>query len=205
MKNTATMILMLTLVLAMLLGATANATESSDGALGYDDEAGYGGGRLEFVEGVSPADMTDEYVQATSDGLYIREKMSEDGIVVVVNRNFPPLADVDNLEQAIELLAIEATEGAPIQHIRADEADWAHISDFQLNADEAFSAQSSYPSYLATWRSGENEDARDNVARVVLTDASVLMYRFGVSADFYEDYAPSLFEVLDALSIDFLV
>ena len=61
-----------------------------------------------------------------------------------------------------------------------------------------------YPSYRVYWESGENEDSRQNVGVVVLTDYFTFYYGYGCPIDYYEENADFYESDLDCVElIDF--
>ena len=171
------------------------------GELGYDDEAGYGEGHLELLEGTYLEALGEEYYQVVSEGLYLREAMTDDGFAVVVNRSFEALPDLSNLDADVLAFARIAAEGGPIQHVRAAGDEGHEIRDFVLTKDDAHSERMTFPSYIATWLFGTNEDTRMYRSLVVLTDDATLMYTFNIWADAYEDYEPQTEAVLGGLEL----
>ena len=171
------------------------------GELGYDDEVEYPG-RSELVETETILDTEDEYYQIGSDGSYIREKMTADGIVLITNRNFPYLDNIDNIEVDLKGYAVIANDGSDFDEFSGE----AHteIDEFTAAASEDYSAQTTYPSFLLKWFAGHNEDTRQNIALAVLTDESTLMYHFSVSIDHYEDYEAQILKVLDGLHLEYV-
>lgn len=92
------------------------------------------------------------------------------------------------------------TEGRLVDE-RFGEGSGDSIFKFRLFEDADYSAQTSYLCYLASWKSGENEDMRENLALIALMDSGTPIYRFSVSVDQFEDVRDQLYRVLDGLTI----
>lgn len=126
------------------------------------------------------------------DGTYFYEDMTEDGITVITNMSAPnsqrdgqdPDAYAENFVCAL---------------IDND----ARITE--TKEDEKLTGSFTYPVYRILWESGSNEDSRQAVGVVVLTDLYTYYYGFKCSVDYYEDNADfydSELENLELVSID---
>ena len=65
--------------------------------------------------------------------------------------------------------------------------------------DEKLSASLTYPAYRVSWETGSNEDTRQAIGVVILTDNFTYYYGFGCSADYYEDNAEFYESELDGI------
>lgn len=122
------------------------------------------------------------------DGTYSYEDMTEDGLTVITNTCYrnsqrdgqDPDAYAQNFVCAIVDNDAKVTE---------------------VKEDETLSSSLSYPTYRVYWETGSNEDTRQNVGVVVLTDDFTFYYGFGCPIDYYEDNADFYEEELDAVEL----
>jgi len=122
------------------------------------------------------------------DGTYKYQDMMDDGLTVITNMSYPnsqrdgqdPDAYAENFVCAV-----------------VDDADSATI--ISSKDDTTVSEKLSYPSYRVSWETGSNEDSRQNVGVVVLTDNFTFYYGFGCPIDFYEENVASYESDLDSI------
>lgn len=176
--------------------------EEEYGELGYDDEAGYRDPYYGFVESMKLEGQEMELFQRTSNGQAIREGIALDGIVAITNCTFEPVYDLNTLSDEAVCWAVMATDRLMVGEKPTVAEAKAMLSDFQIVEDEKRTNKTSYPSYIASWTSGSNEDTRQNEALITLMDSGSLMYRFGISIDHLEDVAGKLDGIWDGLSIE---
>ena len=124
------------------------------------------------------------------DGSYYYQDMTEDGLTVITNmcsRNSQrdgqdPDAYAENFVCAV-----------------VDDTDSAKI--IGSGNDETVSATTTYPSYRVDWETGSNEDTRQNVGVVVLTDDFTYYYGYGCPIDYYEENADFYESELDTIEL----
>ncbi len=142
------------------------------------------------VKGPSYTGLTELYKVNNEDGTYIYQDMTEDGLTIITNMCSPnsqsdgqdPDAYAENFVSAV-----------------VDDTDSAKITSSM--ADETVSEGTTYPSYRVYWESGSNEDTRQNVGVVVLTDGFTFYYGYGCPIDFYEENADFYESELDTITI----
>ncbi len=154
-------------------------------------------GKGDLIEEEEPADVDEESAVNTlalrgpsytgltqlekvnnDDGTYLYQDMTEDGLTVITNMSShasqsdgqDPDAYAENFVCAV-----------------VDDTDSAKITSSK--ADETVSEGTTYPSYRVYWETGSNEDSRQNVGVVVLTDGFTFYYGYGCPADFYDENA----------------
>ena len=111
------------------------------------------------LSGPSYTGLTELYTLNNENGTYIYQDMTEDGLTVITNMcstnsqrdGQDPDAYAENFVCAV-----------------VDDTDSAKITDSK--SDETLSAALTYPTYRVYWESGANEDTRQNVGAVMLTD-----------------------------------
>ncbi len=142
------------------------------------------------IKGPSYTGLTEIYKVSNEDGTYIYQDMTEDGLTVITNmcsRNSQSDGqDPDAYAENFVCAVVDDTDSAKI---------------ISSKSDETVSAGTSYPSYRVYWESGANEDTRENVGVVVLTDGFTFYYGYGCPADFYEENADFYESELDSVTL----
>ena len=155
-----------------------------------------------FSESVMLPEQRMMWVDWTADGHYLFEGAAMDGTVFIMNTAFDPLYDPEQIGEIAMEWASAASAGLLVSGASGDGAADTAFFGFRIFEDGDYSAQLTYPSYLASWSSGTNDDMRENLALFALMDDCTLMYRFAVSAGAFEDARDRLYAVLDGLSIE---
>ena len=122
------------------------------------------------------------------DGTYTYEDMTEDGLTVITNTCYRNSQrdgqDPDAYAQNFVCAIVDND---------------AKVSE--VKEDETLSSSLSYPTYRVYWETGSNEDTRQAVGVVVLTDDFTYYYGFGCPIDYYEDNADFYEEELDTVEL----
>jgi len=116
--------------------------------------------------------------------------MTEDGLTVITNMSYrnsqsdgqDPDAYAENFVCAV-----------------VDDTDSAKITSSK--SDETVSVSTTYPSYRVYWETGSNEDSRQNVGVVVLTDSFTFYYGYGCPVDYYEENSDFYESELDSVTL----
>jgi hypothetical protein len=162
-----------------------------------NEQAYYG-----FSESVMLPEQRMTWVDWTADGHYLFEGAAMGGTVFIMNTAFDPLYDLEQIEEIAMEWASVATAGLLVSGATgAGESDTAFFG-FRIFEDGDYSERLTYPSYLASWSSGVNDELTENLALFTLMDTCTLMYRFAVDADAFEGARDQLYAVLDGLSIE---
>ena len=140
------------------------------------------------IKGPSYTGLSSLTVQNNEDGTYVYEDMTEDGITVITNECYrnsqrdgqAPDAYAQNFVCAIIDNDAKVTE---------------------VKEEEILSSSLTYPTYRVYWESGSNEDSRQAVGAVVLTDNFTYYYGFKCSVDYYEDNADLYEEELNSIEL----
>ena len=140
------------------------------------------------IKGPSYTGLSNLKNENNEDGSYFYEDMTEDGITVITNmcaRNSQrdgqdPDAYAENIVCAL---------------IDND----ARITE--TKEDEKLSSSLTYPTYRIYWESGSNEDSRQAVGAVILTDSFTYYYGYKCSVDYYEDNAGFYEDELDCIEL----
>ncbi len=140
------------------------------------------------IKGPSYTGLTNLTNENNEDGSYFYQDMTEDSLTVITNmcsRNSQrdgqdPDAYAENFVCAL---------------IDND----AKITDSK--EDEKVTESLTYPSYRVYWETGSNEDSRQNVGVVVLTDNFTYYYGFGCPVDYYEENAEFYEEELNGIEL----
>ncbi len=122
------------------------------------------------------------------DGSYTYRDMTEDGLTVITNMRYPNSQrdgqDPDAYAENIVCAVVDDTDSAKIISSKDDVVSSEHLS---------------YPSYRVYWESGSNEDSRQSVGVVVLTDKFTFYYGYGCPVDYYEENVASYESDLDSI------
>ena len=130
------------------------------------------------LKGPSYTGLSVLYSLKNEDGTYIYQDMTEDGLTVITNmcsRNSQRDGqDPDAYAENFICAVVDDTGSASI---------------IGSENDETVSSTTTYPSYRVDWESGSNEDTKQNVGVVVLTDDFTYYYGYSCPIDYYEDNA----------------
>lgn len=142
------------------------------------------------IMGASYTGLTELYRLDNEDGTYIYQDMTEDGLTVITNmcsRNSQRDGqDPDAYAENFVCAVVDDTGSAKITNSKAD---------------DTVSSSTSYPSYRVYWESGANEDSRQNVGTVVLTDSFTFYYGYGCPVDSYEENSDFYESELDNIKL----
>lgn len=124
------------------------------------------------------------------DGSYFYQDMTDDSLTVITNmcsRNSQ--RDGQDPDAYAENFVCAVVDGTDSVHIIGSEND------------ETVSSSTTYPSYRVDWETGSNEDTRQNVGVVVLTDDFTYYYGYGCLIDYYEENADFYASELDTIEL----
>ena len=143
--------------------------------------------------GPSYTGLTELYTVDNEDGTYIYQDMTEDGLTVITNMcSHNSQRDGQDPDAYAENYVCAVVDGE----------DSASI--ISSKSDETVSETTTYPSYRVYWETGSNEDSRQNVGVVVLTEYFTFYYGYGCPIDYYEENADFYESELDSVElIDF--
>lgn len=139
----------------------------------YGDEDVMGG--LALV-GPEYTNMTNIREDNYDDGTYYYEDMTEDAITVITNMCYP---NSQRDGQAMDAYA----ENIVCAQVDNDAVITETVEDSEL------AAKLSYPVYKISYESGSNEDTRQAVGVVVLTDFYTFYYGYSCPIDYFEENA----------------
>lgn len=140
------------------------------------------------LKGGSYTGLTNLTNQNNEDGTYLYEDMTEDGITVITNTSYPN-SQRDG----------QAPDAYAQNFVCAIVDNDANVTD--VKEDATLSSSLSYPAYRVYWESGSNEDSRQDVGVVVLTDSFTYYYGFGCPVDYYEENADFYESELDSVEL----
>lgn len=142
------------------------------------------------IKGPSYTGLSNLYTLNNEDGTYIYEDMTEDGLTVIRNmcshNSQRDGQDPDAYAENYVCALVDETDSAKI----IDSAD-----------DETLFKSLTYPVYRIHWESGSNEDSRQNVGVVVLTDNFTFYYGYGCPIDYYEENEEFYESELDSIEL----
>lgn len=117
------------------------------------------------------------------DGTYYYADVTEDGLTTVVNAvlSRDDADDSQTLEDYLTDCALDL--GA---------ADSAQLLTIELN--DAYTENMSYPVYIVTYISGENEDSREWTVFAMDTDSYTYLYGFGTTLDAVDEEMKSIYQ-----------
>lgn len=109
------------------------------------------------------------------DGTYYYEDMTEDGMVILINTVMPHdfLNDTRSIEEYMTDCALELCDSEPCL--------------LAVEENDVYSAQMTFPVYIVTYTSGENEDTREWTVFAMNTDRYTYLYAFGSSCNAEDD------------------
>ena len=122
------------------------------------------------------------------DGTYYYEDMAEDGLIKVVNTVQPRDFSAEDTEAYLLDCALALGE-----------ADVDSLVSFEAN--EAYTQQMTFPVYVATYTTGENEDTREWTVFAMDTDLYTYLYGISVTMDAAEDMRDSMQDVFASLHL----
>ena len=142
------------------------------------------------LKGPSYTGLTELDKINNEDGTYKYQDITEDGLTVITNMSYrnsqsdgqDPDAYAENFVCAV-----------------VDDTDSAKITSSK--SDETVSVSTTYPSYRVYWETGSNEDSRQNVGVVVLTDSFTFYYGYGCPVDYYEENSDFYESELDSVTL----
>ncbi|MBQ9442710.1 MAG: hypothetical protein IJU43_00270 [Lachnospiraceae bacterium] len=108
------------------------------------------------------------------DGSYFYEDMTEDGITIITNMSYPnSQRDGQDMDAYAENIVCAQVDNDAVISETVEDTDLA--------------AKLSYPVYKISWESGSNEDTKQAVGVVVLTDNYTFYYGYKCPIDFFEE------------------
>ncbi|MCR4787679.1 MAG: hypothetical protein K5888_03745 [Lachnospiraceae bacterium] len=140
------------------------------------------------LKGPSYTGLTNIYLVNNEDGTYMYEDMTEDGLTVISNMSFAETVGDGQKPEDYVTDFIDILEDG-------------EATVTEVKADETLSAALTYPTYRVYWETGSNEDSRQSVGVIVLTDFFVYYYSYGCPLDFYEENADFYESELDSLEL----
>ncbi len=122
------------------------------------------------------------------DGTYYYEDMTDDGLTVITNMSYPnSQRDGQDMDAYAEnIVCAQVDNDAVIT---------------ETVEDEELAAKLSYPVYKISWESGSNEDTRQAVGVVVLTDYTTFYYGYSCPIDYFEENADFYDEELEDIEL----
>ena len=120
--------------------------------------------------------METQQLENHEDGTYYYEDVAEDGLIIVVNTVLPRnlVDDAQTLEDYLTDCALDLRK--------------AETYDLQtVEKNDAYSEKMSYPVYIVTYTSGENEDTREWTVFAMDTDRYTYLYGLCVTLDAADD------------------
>ena len=117
------------------------------------------------------------------DGTYYYADVTEDGLTIVVNAVLSkvPLEDSQTLEDYLASCALDLGD--------ADSAD-----SLTIELNDAYTENMTYPVYIVSYISGENEDSREWTVFAMDTDSYTYLYGFGTTLDAVDDDMKSIYQ-----------
>ena len=112
--------------------------------------------------------------ETNEDGTYYYEDMAEDGLIKVVNTVQPRDFSAEDTEAYLIDCALALGE-----------ADADRLVSVEVN--EAYTQQMTFPVYVATYTTGENEDTREWTVFAMDTDLYTYLYGISVTMDAAEE------------------
>ena len=126
------------------------------------------------------------------DGTYYYEDMAEDGLVLVVNTVLPRnlVDDAQTLEDYLTGCALDLGK-----------ADTDRLQTVEQN--DAYTRKMSYPVYIVTYTTGENEDSREWTVFAMDTDRYTYLYGICVTLDAADDFKPLYQDIFAGLDLSY--
>lgn len=137
----------------------------------YEDE---GGSTLAITAPVYSGELTMLEDENYDDGTYFYQDMTEDGITIITNMSYPnSQRDGQEMDAYAENLVCAQVDN--------DAVITETVEDPEL------AAKLTYPVYKISWESGSNEDTRQAVGVVVLTDNTTFYFGYSCPIDYFEE------------------
>ena len=172
----------------LLLGLTACGGASEEAAETTPEDAS-GNEVWVMTAGEQPfANVETLQSETYEDGTYYYEDMAEDGLIKVVNTVQPRDFSAEDTEAYLLDCALALGE-----------ADADSLVSFEAN--EAYTQQMTFPVYVATYTTGENEDTREWTVFAMDTDLYTYLYGISVTMDAAEDMRDSMQDVFASLHL----
>lgn len=160
----------LLLAVVLCLGLTACGGSSEEAAETTPEDAS-GNEVWVMTAGEQPfANVETLQSETYEDGTYYYEDMAEDGLIKVVNTVQPRDFSAEDTEAYLLDCALALGE-----------ADADSLVSFEAN--EAYTQQMTFPVYVATYTTGENEDTREWTVFAMDTDLYTYLYGISVTID----------------------
>lgn len=164
--------LSLALSALLLLGLTA-CGGSNEEAVETNPEDASGNGVWVLTAGELPfANVEALQSETYEDGTYYYADMAEDGLIKVVNTVLP--RDFSASEEDSEAYLTDCA-------LALGEADADRLVSVEVN--DAYTQQMTFPVYVVTYTTGENEDTREWAVFAMETDLYTYLYGFSVTID----------------------
>lgn len=180
----------LLLAVVLCLGLTA-CGGSNEEVVDPVPEDGSGNGVWVLTAGEQPfANVETLQSETYEDGTYYYADMAEDGLIKVVNTVQP--RDFSASEEDAEAYLTDCA-------LALGEADADSLVSFEAN--EAYTQQMTFPVYVATYTTGENEDTREWTVFAMDTDLYTYLYGISVTMDAAEDMRDSMQDVFASLHL----
>ena len=114
--------------------------------------------------------METQQLENHEDGTYYYEDVAEDGLIIVVNTVLPrnPADDAQTLKDYLTDCALALGE-----------ADADRLVSVEVN--DAYTQQMTFPVYVVTYTTGENEDTREWTVFAMDTDRHTYLYGIGAA------------------------
>lgn len=174
---------------ALLLLSLAACGGSSEEAAETTPEDASGNEVWVMTAGEQPfANVETLQSETYEDGTYYYEDMAEDGLIKVVNTVQPRDFSAEDTEAYLIDCALALGE-----------ADADSLVSFEAN--EAYTQQMTFPVYVATYTTGENEDTREWTVFAMDTDLYTYLYGISVTMDAAEDMRDSMQDVFASLHL----
>lgn len=178
----------LLLAVVLCLGLTACGGSSEEAAETTPEDAS-GNEVWVMTAGEQPfANVETLQSETYEDGTYYYEDMAEDGLIKVVNTVQPRDFSAEDTEAYLLDCALALGE-----------ADADSLVSFEAN--EAYTQQMTFPVYVATYTTGENEDTREWTVFAMDTDLYTYLYGISVTMDAAEDMRDSMQDVFASLHL----
>lgn len=164
--------ILLAVVLCLGLTACGGSNEEVVDPVPEDDS---GNGVWVLTAGELPfANVQSLQAETNEDGTYYYEDMAEDGLIKVVNTVQPRDFSAEDTEAYLLDCALALGE-----------ADADSLVSFEVN--EAYTQQMTFPVYVVTYTTGENEDTREWAVFAMETDLYTYLYGISVTIDAAEE------------------
>lgn len=174
----------------LLLGLTA-CGGSNEEAADPVPEDGSGNGVWVLTAGELPfANVEVLQSETYEDGTYYYADVAEDGLIQVVNTVL--LRDFTASEEDSEAYLTDCA-------LALGEADADRLVSVEVN--DAYTQQMTFPVYVVTYTTGENEDTREWAVFAMDTDLYTYLYGISVTMDAAEDMRDSMQDVFASLHL----